>query len=58
MIATYPLPVAGAGGTTPLVTGEVPGVAKLRVNFVSKNKKGGSGAIDVIQFCPGNQCAS
>lgn len=57
VIKTYPLPVTGAGGTTPLVTGEVAGVAKLRVNFVSKNKNGGSGAIDVIQFCPGNQCA-
>ena len=58
VIKTYPLPVTGAGGTTPLITGDVPGVAKIRVNFISKNGKGGSGAIDVIQFCPGNKCAS
>lgn len=56
VIATYSLPVTGAGGTTPLITGDVPGVSKLRVNLVSKNKKGGSGAIDLIQFCPGNRC--
>ena len=58
VIATYALPVTGAGGTSPLLTGDVAGVSKLRVNFISTNKKGGSGAIDVIQFCPGNKCAS
>jgi hypothetical protein len=56
VIATYLLPVTGTGGTTPLITGDISGVSKLRVNFVSKNKKGGSGAIDLIQFCPGNRC--
>jgi len=52
------LPVTGAYTFQPLVFGPgVAGVAKLRVNFVTKNGKGGSGAIDVIQFCPGTICA-
>lgn len=57
VVATYSLPVTGAGGTAPLITGDVAGVKKLRVNFTSKSGKGGSGAIDVIQFCPGNTCS-
>ncbi|MEJ8756257.1 hypothetical protein WG947_04570 [Pontibacter sp. H259] len=52
------LPVTGAYTFQPLVFGPgVAGVAKLRVNFKTKDGKGGSGAIDVIQFCPGGICA-
>ncbi|NDK55142.1 hypothetical protein [Pontibacter fetidus] len=51
------LPVTGAYAYQPLVLGPgVAGVAKLRVNFKTTNGKGGSGAIDVIQFCPGSVC--
>lgn len=52
------LPVTGAYAYQPLVLGPgVAGVAKLRVNFKTTNGKGGSGAIDVIQFCPSSVCA-
>jgi hypothetical protein len=52
------LPVTGAYAYQPLVIPGpgIAGVAKLRVNFVSANGKAGSGAIDVIQFCPGSIC--
>jgi len=52
------LPVTGAYKFQPLVLegNGVSGVAKLRVNFVTKDGRGGSGAIDVIQFCPGGIC--
>ena len=52
------LPVTGAYAYQPLVLpgAGVANVAKLRVTFVSANGKGGSGAIDVIQFCPGGVC--
>lgn len=51
------LPVTGAYAYQPMVLGPgVAGVAKLRVNFKTTNGKGGSGAIDVIQFCPGSVC--
>ncbi|MBB6612878.1 hypothetical protein H7F15_17685 [Pontibacter sp. Tf4] len=51
------LPVTGAYTYQPLVLGPgVSGVAKLRVTFVTKDGRGGSGAIDVIQFCPGGVC--
>lgn len=52
------LPVTGAYTYQPLVLGGagVAGVAKLRVTFKTKDGRGGSGAIDVIQFCPGGIC--
>lgn len=51
VIRTMKLPVTGAHGATRLNTGNMPGVVKLRLTFESKNGKGGSGAIDVIEFC-------
>ncbi|MBC5775474.1 hypothetical protein H8S95_15460 [Pontibacter sp. KCTC 32443] len=52
------LPVTGAYTFQPMIlAGQgVANVAKLRVTFKSTNGKGGSGAIDVIQFCPGSVC--
>jgi hypothetical protein len=51
VIKTMKLPVTGEFGATRLNTENTPGVVKLRVTFTSKDKKGGSGAIDVIEFC-------
>jgi hypothetical protein len=56
VIATYTLPVTGKGGTSPLITGDIAGVSKLRVNIISGNNQEANGAIDVIQFCPNNKC--
>ncbi|WP_439880230.1 hypothetical protein ACSX1A_13825 [Pontibacter sp. MBLB2868] len=50
VIKTLKLPVTGAYGATRLNTENTPGVVKVRITFESKNK-GGSGAIDVIEFC-------
>ncbi|HEY4650280.1 MAG TPA: hypothetical protein VIG72_02650 [Pontibacter sp.] len=51
------LPVTGAYTFQPIMFGDgVAGVVKLRVTFKSRNGMGGSGAIDVIQFCPGSVC--
>ena len=46
---TMPLPVTGALGATRLRV-DTPGVAKIRVTFNSTKKRGGTGAIDVIEF--------
>lgn len=51
VIKTMKLPVTGTYGATRLNTEDTPGVVKLRVTFTSASKKGGSGAIDVIEFC-------
>lgn len=51
VIKTMRLPVTGAYGATRLNTQNTPGVVKLRITFESKNNQGGSGAIDVIEFC-------
>ncbi|MFD2248282.1 hypothetical protein [Pontibacter ruber] len=49
VIKTMPLPVTGALGATRLRV-DTPGVAKLRVTFKSTEKRGGTGAIDVLEF--------
>jgi hypothetical protein len=57
VIYSMVLPVTGAYTFQPLVLGPgVAGVTKLRVTFKSTNGRGGSGAIDVVQFCPGTIC--
>ncbi|MER2996464.1 hypothetical protein [Pontibacter populi] len=57
VIYSMVLPVTGAYTFQPLVLGPgVAGVAKLRVTFKSTTGRGGSGAIDVVQFCPGTVC--
>ncbi len=57
VIYAMELPVTGAYTFQPVVFGQgVSNVAKLRVTIKSMNGKGGSGAIDVVQFCPGSVC--
>ncbi|MFT2010060.1 hypothetical protein ACMA1I_15405 [Pontibacter sp. 13R65] len=48
---TFELPITNTYGAIRLNTGDVKGVAKLRVVFGDEKQQRGGGAIDVIEFC-------
>ncbi|WP_187263182.1 hypothetical protein [Pontibacter beigongshangensis] len=51
IIRTFPLPITNTHGAVRLNTGDVKGVAKMRVVFGDEKHSTGGGAIDVIEFC-------